>query len=49
MRLRVVAEGVEDQATWDALLALGCDAIQGYYLSRPLSAVDLEAWLRGRP
>ena len=49
LNLRVVAEGVEDQATWDALLALGCDSIQGYYLSRPLPAVDLVAWLRGCP
>ena len=34
--LRVVAEGVEDRITWDALAALGCDIAQGYYLSRPL-------------
>jgi hypothetical protein len=34
--LRVVAEGVEDPATWQELDALGCDAIQGYYVSRPV-------------
>lgn len=34
--LRVVAEGVEDHATRTALDVLGCDLIQGYYLSRPL-------------
>jgi EAL domain-containing protein (putative c-di-GMP-specific phosphodiesterase class I) len=36
--LRVVAEGVEDPATWQELDALGCDAIQGYYVSRPVPA-----------
>ncbi len=40
--LRVVAEGVEDRATWDLLVALQCDAAQGYYMSRPLPAADLD-------
>jgi EAL domain-containing protein (putative c-di-GMP-specific phosphodiesterase class I) len=48
MGMRVVAEGVEDQATWDVLVALGCDIAQGYYLSRPVSAQDLERWLDER-
>ena len=43
--LRVVAEGVEDQATWQELDALGCDAIQGYYISRPVPADELASWL----
>lgn len=43
--LRVVAEGVEDQRTLDALCELGCDIAQGYYISRPLPAVDLASWL----
>jgi diguanylate cyclase (GGDEF)-like protein/PAS domain S-box-containing protein len=46
--LRVVAEGVEDEETWYDLGVLGCDTIQGYYLARPLSAVDLTAWLAVR-
>ncbi|MGH2499120.1 MAG: putative bifunctional diguanylate cyclase/phosphodiesterase, partial [Candidatus Limnocylindria bacterium] len=46
--LGVVAEGVEDRETWDALLALGCDRAQGYYLSRPLPAGELTRWLRAR-
>jgi diguanylate cyclase len=41
--LRVVAEGIEDEATWSRLRAVGCDAAQGYYLSRPLPAAELEA------
>jgi diguanylate cyclase len=39
--LRIVAEGVEDEATWGALDALGCDAIQGYYISQPVPADDV--------
>jgi diguanylate cyclase (GGDEF)-like protein len=42
--LRVVAEGVEDEATWRALDALGCDAIQGYHVSRPVPPDDLIRW-----
>lgn len=48
----VTAEGVEDEATLRRLGALGCDAAQGFYLSRPLPAEELEAWLVaqvGRP
>src|SRR5262249_48366651 len=36
--LSVVAEGVEDQATADALAELGCDQVQGYHLARPMTA-----------
>jgi diguanylate cyclase (GGDEF)-like protein len=44
--LRVVAEGVEDQTTLEQLNALGCEAIQGYYISRPVPADDLLTWLK---
>jgi diguanylate cyclase (GGDEF)-like protein len=43
--LTVVAEGVEDQATWDLLVALGCDVAQGYFISRPLPPLVLGEWL----
>ena len=43
--LRVVAEGIEDQATWERLTGMGCDVAQGYYMSRPLPATDLQRWL----
>ena len=46
--LRIVAEGVEDQRTLDALTAIGADLHQGYYLSRPLPAVELTEWLTTR-
>jgi len=47
--LRVVAEGIEDRATWDRLVAMGCDVAQGYYMSRPLPADALARWLRDSP
>jgi len=43
--LRVVAEGVEDEATWAQLAAMGCDAAQGYIISRPVTAHALGRWL----
>ena len=43
--LGVVAEGVESEATWDRLFALGCDLAQGNHLSRPLPPDELEVWL----
>jgi diguanylate cyclase (GGDEF)-like protein len=43
--LRVVAEGVESQETWQELEALGCDTAQGYYLGRPVPAGELDRWL----
>jgi EAL domain-containing protein (putative c-di-GMP-specific phosphodiesterase class I) len=42
--LRVIAEGVEDQATWDMLVKLGCDLAQGYHMSRPLPEAALRQW-----
>ncbi len=47
--LKIVAEGVEDQATWDALAALGCDVVQGYLLSRPIPAPALSQWMCESP
>jgi diguanylate cyclase len=47
MGLQVVAEGVEDQASWDLLERYGCDLLQGYYISRPLSGEDFKAWVEG--
>ena len=43
--LRMVAEGVEDQATWDALAAMGCELAQGYHLARPMPAAEATDWL----
>jgi diguanylate cyclase (GGDEF)-like protein len=46
--LRVVAEGVEDADTLELLAAWGASSAQGYFISRPVSAVELEAWLTAR-
>jgi diguanylate cyclase (GGDEF)-like protein len=46
--LSVVAEGVEDQATYDALTELGCDRLQGFHIARPMSEVALKSWLDAR-
>jgi EAL domain-containing protein (putative c-di-GMP-specific phosphodiesterase class I) len=43
--LKVIAEGVEDEATLAQLSGLGCDLIQGYHISRPLPADALDDWL----
>jgi diguanylate cyclase (GGDEF)-like protein len=44
----VVAEGVEDQVTWDALLDLGCSRAQGFHLARAMPADAIEPWMRMR-
>ena len=46
--LTVVAEGVEDEVTWQAVAAEGVDHVQGYLVSRPLAADALVAWHEGR-
>jgi EAL domain-containing protein (putative c-di-GMP-specific phosphodiesterase class I) len=43
--MRVVAEGVEDQAALETLRELDCDLAQGYFVSRPLPAKAFAAWL----
>jgi EAL domain-containing protein (putative c-di-GMP-specific phosphodiesterase class I)/CHASE2 domain-containing sensor protein len=45
----VLAEGVEDQATFEVLRSLGCPAAQGYKLGRPTSLESVyHAWLAAR-
>jgi diguanylate cyclase (GGDEF)-like protein/PAS domain S-box-containing protein len=44
--LRVIAEGVETQEQCDLLRSMGCDFGQGYYFSRPLSAMSFEDLLK---
>jgi EAL domain-containing protein (putative c-di-GMP-specific phosphodiesterase class I) len=44
LSLRAVAEGVEDEPAWSALMVEGCDIAQGYYVGRPLPVGELQAW-----
>ena len=46
MGIRVLCEGVENKATCDAVLAAGCDFIQGFYFSRVLPGREAESFLR---
>ena len=46
--LEVVAEGVEDEATLQILMQLGCSTAQGYHISRPLPVEEITGWIRGR-
>jgi diguanylate cyclase (GGDEF)-like protein len=43
--LTVVAEGVEDEATRQLLVQVGCDVAQGFGLSAPMSAEELPGWM----
>ncbi|BES73365.1 hypothetical protein RE428_43830 [Marinobacter nanhaiticus D15-8W] len=42
----VIAEGVETRQHAVELIALGCEWGQGYYIARPMPAMDLEPWIR---
>ena len=46
--LKVVAEGVEDEITWQRLAELGCDVAQGWLLAKALPAHEATAWLNRR-
>lgn len=43
--IKVVAEGIEDAACLKLLTDIGCDAGQGYYIGRPMSASNLRVFL----
>jgi EAL domain-containing protein (putative c-di-GMP-specific phosphodiesterase class I) len=46
--LDVVAEGVETEDVLEVLVSLDCDVAQGFLLSRPLPADQLDGWLAAR-
>ena len=48
LALETVAEGVERPEQLDSLQLLGCQQIQGFYFSKPLTPLDVEEFLRGR-
>ncbi len=47
--LTIVAEGVENIDVYDALASLGCDIIQGYFISKPLPCEQLKIWFANGP
>ena len=46
LSLDSIAEGVEDAAQAELLIALGCRELQGYWINRPLDAAALRDWAR---
>ena len=46
MGYRLLAEGVETAEVFDMLESSGCDAVQGYYLAKPLKSADLSVFLK---
>ena len=46
--LLVIAEGIEDEATMQVLSDLGCDEGQGFYIAKPLPAIETKCWQFGR-
>jgi EAL domain-containing protein (putative c-di-GMP-specific phosphodiesterase class I)/CheY-like chemotaxis protein len=47
--MQLVIEGVSSGAMHKALVALGCEVGQGFYLARPMTGHDLLQWLRPAP
>ncbi|MBT9432908.1 GGDEF and EAL domain-containing protein [Candidatus Sodalis endolongispinus] len=45
LHYQVIAEGVEDQETFDEVSALGFDGAQGFYISRPLPLAALGQYM----
>lgn len=43
---RVVVEGVESESVHETVLAMDCDEVQGFHISRPLPAREVPGWLR---
>lgn len=44
LNLKVVAEGVENEASWHMLSQMGCDIGQGYFMAKPMPMDDFVAW-----
>jgi EAL domain-containing protein (putative c-di-GMP-specific phosphodiesterase class I) len=44
LKLEVLAESVEDQATWERIATLGCDVVQGYWVSKPIPVGEFSDW-----
>ena len=47
LNLQVVAEGVEDEASWHWLQQHECDVLQGFYFSKPIPAAEFKQRMKG--
>jgi diguanylate cyclase (GGDEF)-like protein len=45
LAMSVIAEGVDSAAVMDELTAIGCDAMQGFYVASPMGPHELERWI----
>jgi len=45
LNLEVIAEGIENEASWDLLAKMGCNYGQGYYMGKPMPAAQYSEWL----
>ncbi|MEO3947392.1 EAL domain-containing protein [Gorillibacterium sp. CAU 1737] len=45
LKLNVTAEGVETAEQYEYLKKLGCNQVQGYYIGKPMTPDELEAWM----
>ena len=49
LRLKVIAEGVEDASQAKILAEMGCDEAQGYWYARPMAGDQVAGWLQRNP
>jgi len=47
-KMNTVAKGVDSEQEWNMLEKLGCDVVQGYYISKPMPAEKFSVWLQHR-
>jgi EAL domain-containing protein (putative c-di-GMP-specific phosphodiesterase class I) len=45
LKLKTIAEGIEDEATGLVLTEMGCDIAQGYYYAKPMPKKQIAEWL----
>lgn len=46
LNMDVIAEGVDTEVKADLLAQMGCNALQGFFFSKPMPATDLEHFLQ---
>lgn len=48
MGIETIAEGVETREVYDYLKSIGCNMVQGYYISKPLPIKEFNDWYMQR-